>query len=488
MKRFFAGLILLSLNPVFAGPGGEDTSVPVIRLYESSRFLEILPFRNASGDGSLDYLSAGLPRMIQGKIRLVPFVWEESPRKTFQANPRGLDLAREHRQKNGRVLLETRFRSELEVDSLPALDRLATRAGQEGSDYVLAGEFRIQEKKLREGFYRDDQIALHVVLYDAIHGREHHYRKVYPVETIYREVESLASEIGDELTRQTTIPVRVESKRPGAMAYLDEIYLGRTPVRGRVVPGTYTLTVEEEDHETYRKEVEIEPGKESVFFADPVPVASKAGLVVSSDPEGAGVYLDIRKLGTTPFRSEELSPGTHRVRISLDGFVDRFIGVDLKNGETKEIAVTLKEGDTAEHFGNPETRLMDWTNHDFAFYSMFSSLFFYGNYWYWNVKAERAEESVFPYVLSMSLLDYPQGNLYYNHIIEEKRHEADRYRRYANVSAGLGVGAILTGGFFLWRELLDDERDIGEVDVYAMGAPRSRSGEGFYAMGLSVRF
>ncbi len=72
-------------------------------------------------------------------------------------------------------------------------------------------------------------------------------------------------------------------------------------------------------------------------------------LVVQTQPGGAQVYVDGVAVGSTApgnsgsYEVTNLSPGMHRLLLSLEGYRNRFRAVQLKPGETTRITVVLPE-------------------------------------------------------------------------------------------------------------------------------------------------
>jgi len=75
----------------------------------------------------------------------------------------------------------------------------------------------------------------------------------------------------------------------------------------------------------------------------PEPAAPETGtLHISSDVEGASVFIDRIFVGTTPITAANVAPGSHRLNVSArgyDGFADT---IDVVPGE-REITVRFKE-------------------------------------------------------------------------------------------------------------------------------------------------
>jgi hypothetical protein len=62
---------------------------------------------------------------------------------------------------------------------------------------------------------------------------------------------------------------------------------------------------------------------------------------ISTSPSGASVYIDSTYMGTTPYTNEEVTVGSHVVKISLTGYSDISKIVKVTEGETSTVDVTL---------------------------------------------------------------------------------------------------------------------------------------------------
>ena len=64
-------------------------------------------------------------------------------------------------------------------------------------------------------------------------------------------------------------------------------------------------------------------------------------LRVTSDIDGADVFVDRQYLGTTPFESSAVAPGRHKVNVSATGYESHAEDVEITNDVTT-ITVTFK--------------------------------------------------------------------------------------------------------------------------------------------------
>jgi len=77
-----------------------------------------------------------------------------------------------------------------------------------------------------------------------------------------------------------------------------------------------------------------EPGAEAA--------AALGVLRIQSDVPGAQVFLDRRYIGVTPMTADNVTPGTHQLNVSAEGFDSVAMPIEVTPG-AREIAITFKE-------------------------------------------------------------------------------------------------------------------------------------------------
>jgi PEGA domain len=84
--------------------------------------------------------------------------------------------------------------------------------------------------------------------------------------------------------------------------------------------------------------------KAGVLRSGPLlPAAAEPGkIVLESDPESAAITLDGRRVGTTP-AVIRLLPGTHDLRLSLDGWKSWSATINVQEGADLKIPVNLEK-------------------------------------------------------------------------------------------------------------------------------------------------
>jgi serine/threonine protein kinase len=74
-----------------------------------------------------------------------------------------------------------------------------------------------------------------------------------------------------------------------------------------------------------------------------VPETNTGGIEISSNAAGASVYIDDRRVGEIPLRDYELEAGSHRLRISEDGYRDYSRTVTVRKGQIISLEANLIE-------------------------------------------------------------------------------------------------------------------------------------------------
>ncbi|MEQ9363800.1 MAG: PEGA domain-containing protein [Leptospirales bacterium] len=506
MCALLIGLLTVLPVSVFHKGPGSLSAEPRVELYEQERRLVFLPLENDTRDPSLDYLSAGLIKILGGKVESIGYVRADRPARLLYVTPWGEAGAKTDRAADPQVetIEDPRIgRFSRAADGNPAPDELQRvvlnvvvrsldeetyevvrladdhrKAAALKADYLVTGSYFYAAGSgvSREGgVTRRGPVTVRLKLFNAISGRRTVLEFESVIQTIYRELDAPSERIRDFVAGGGTAPVQVETAEAGAMVYLDNLYLGRTPIEGRALPGSYELRVEQEGYQEFRRRVVIDGDRNNSFRIRSPREDHRARLKVTTDPDGAEVYLNLERIGTTPLERDDLPPGTHRLRLAKAGHVDRYIGVELSNEDKVELKESLEPGDTETYFKDPNYVIFDWNHFDLGYYSFLGGLGFYGACVYFEVRANRIEDRIRSQLPFLSILSLPTlisqagapGLLYQFQQIDRTARQADRERQIANISAGLGIAMILAGAGFLIRGLtLDTAKETGEISWF----------------------
>ncbi len=136
--------------------------------------------------------------------------------------------------------------------------------------------------------------------------------------------------------------VKLTVEEPGATVALDGRAIGTTPLAEPLVVdlGPHTLSIKKPGYEPLEQALTIAGGNDTLLTLTLTAKRHDGELIVSSD-EGATVFVDERAVGVGRFDGV-LAPGVHELRVSESGKVAYRTEVDLKDGETRTLQVTLE--------------------------------------------------------------------------------------------------------------------------------------------------
>jgi len=133
----------------------------------------------------------------------------------------------------------------------------------------------------------------------------------------------------------------ISSTPDGADVYIDEQLVGSTPYQKKIQVGTYNYRLEKAMYHNSAGVLSLkESGKEEVNLV----LKPSFGFVnIKSTPEsGASLEIDGRPVSEkTPFKSESLLSGEHRVVLKKVMFQPKTVNFEIKDGETTHLDVEL---------------------------------------------------------------------------------------------------------------------------------------------------
>lgn len=133
--------------------------------------------------------------------------------------------------------------------------------------------------------------------------------------------------------------LEVVSDPPEADVWLDDKFVGKTPmILKRVEPGAHTVEVKKSGFASSMQKVEfgIKVTKQTVNLT----LAEAGRLSVTTQPAGALVYLDGKKVGETP-ATLSLAPKTYELKLVMDNRAPVAKQVTVVAGQVARVAETL---------------------------------------------------------------------------------------------------------------------------------------------------
>ncbi len=138
-----------------------------------------------------------------------------------------------------------------------------------------------------------------------------------------------------------TSSFRIVSFPPSSSVYLNDEYKGETPLYIERIPvGIYQLRVSKPGYEEFTDIIGINAGNENsrrVYLHK----AAYSKLVITSDPEGAEVYLDGEFKGRTPLIELQLMPRGYEIKVVKEGYISWYESIELFPGRSRKLEIKL---------------------------------------------------------------------------------------------------------------------------------------------------
>ena len=146
----------------------------------------------------------------------------------------------------------------------------------------------------------------------------------------------------------STGALQVVTSPGGADLYIDSVYKGKTSIAiGNIATGTHVLLLKHYGYQDLTGNVVVEEGKTTYlsFTLIPFTEPTTGNLLISSDPAGAGIYIDGTYSGVThtgdPATFTGIVPGPHSVELKLSNYQGYSETVEVVAGDTSTISATL---------------------------------------------------------------------------------------------------------------------------------------------------
>ena len=127
----------------------------------------------------------------------------------------------------------------------------------------------------------------------------------------------------------------------GADIYVDGSRLGTTRWTGTLELGEHSVETRQTSHHTAYTNVRITPQSagQTITLNNPLPIYGS--LIVDGSPADVAVYVDGKKVGTSPLFVSELLIGTHKIRLEKDGYDQQEKTVQIAENQESMLDFTL---------------------------------------------------------------------------------------------------------------------------------------------------
>ena len=127
----------------------------------------------------------------------------------------------------------------------------------------------------------------------------------------------------------------------GADIYVDGSRLGTTRWTGTLELGDHSVEARQASHHTAYTNVRItaESAGQTITLNNPLPIYGS--LIVDGSPADVTIYVDGKKVGTSPLLVSELLIGEHTVRLEKEGYAKQEKTVQIAEGQEHMLEYTL---------------------------------------------------------------------------------------------------------------------------------------------------
>lgn len=156
-----------------------------------------------------------------------------------------------------------------------------------------------------------------------------------------RQVQETTVVAGQAATVVFGVPGRLTVVTTPSAAHLtvDGADAGTSPYSGRLAAGEHAVVAALDGYQQAQQKVQVQAGGEQVekLTLSPLPTA----IDVTTTPPGATLQIDGAKAGTTPWTAT-VTPGSHKLTVTLRGYKSAKDTVKVKRGETVTRDFTLE--------------------------------------------------------------------------------------------------------------------------------------------------
>lgn len=137
--------------------------------------------------------------------------------------------------------------------------------------------------------------------------------------------------------------IAVNSNPQEARVYLDNAYKGQTPVNLRELPvGRHTVKLLLPGYQEWSREITVSPSQTARISANLIVQPNYGSISIYSNPRGADIYIDDVYEGLTPLELNEISVGTHTIKLVMPGYQGWIQEIYISSSQVERISVDLE--------------------------------------------------------------------------------------------------------------------------------------------------
>lgn len=266
-------------------------------------------------------------------------------------------------------------------------------------------------------------------------------------------VNKLMNPVRAKLTGDAFAALEIETVPPRASVYLDNQFLGKTPLKySYLISGTYQLAIKRDGFDAVNETVAIATG-DTLSRKVSLTVAKGGGtLDITTEPAGAKIYLDADFKGLTPKKIEGLTLGTYRMHLLAPGKGEVYKTITLTE---KQPLLTVSESLVSFFDKNAAAGFWGLSYKSWYWVSLTASAVSFGTAIGFFVWRDQAQEDIFGRLSGKSTTLYTQDD--YDFLAAKNSAYDTRNSIGTGLMVGAGVFATLAIFFYVQHLLSADE-------------------------------
>ncbi len=264
--------------------------------------------------------------------------------------------------------------------------------------------------------------------------------------------QSFKKQLKQTLCKSHCHKFQITTKPIGASVYIDEIYIGSSPIQlNNLPPGDYKLQIFKDSYVKYEEIINtFKRIDNKKILLKKIHIVNS--LVIKTEPPDAKVYIDAIYKGQSPIDLKNIVEGRHSLKIVKKGFYPqkKIFFIDAHKNTTQNIILTsIQESIVPEnHFWG------DLTYQHLYNASFFSSFLFFSVGLYFSIETSNTQSKLLTILNGKNSVNYTQEDL---RIIERSKAQSDQ-QYILSISFYTLSGVFLAiGAYFLINNFYIDE-------------------------------
>ncbi|MDH5716136.1 MAG: PEGA domain-containing protein [Spirochaetia bacterium] len=277
------------------------------------------------------------------------------------------------------------------INTNKSIENFFQKIDNEKIDFLKANSYHLLQKiehKNSESFF-----SLTILLYWE-NQLIFNISQIIDEENASNGIKLISDKIREKLSGSNWGHLEVLSEPSQASVYLDDQFIGKTPLSERYLPALpYKLSIQKKGYLPTLKTINVNTGETSGYSEKLIKAKSTGSITITSVPENAFIYLDSEYKGKTPLKLNEIEEGVHQLKISKKEYQSYyktfFISEDINE---ISIDISLESGSDIK-LTRTDSSFSTVFNYENFFYSFLTaSAFFAGGGLFYSYKMDKEEE------------------------------------------------------------------------------------------------